>query len=86
MLGKYCRVSVSRPMGTADTVIATGASNPRSLEAAQIGAYLHCDFFDDPREAFARACALADENSLILICGSLYLASDMRSFIHPSTT
>ena len=86
MADKAWQESVLKIESIADTVIATGASNPRSLEAAQIGAYLHCDFFDDPREAFARACALADENSLILICGSLYLASDMRSFIHPSTT
>ena len=86
MADKAWQESVLKIESIADTVIATGASNPRSLEAAQIGAYLHCDFFDDPREAFVRACALADENSLILICGSLYLASDMRSFIHPSTT
>lgn len=86
MADKAWQESVLKIESIADTVIATKASNPRSLEAAQIGAFLHCDYEEDPRKAFARACAPADENTLILICGSLYLASDMRKFILPSTT
>ena len=85
MADKAWQESVLKIESIADTVIATKASNPRSLEAEKIGAYLHCDYDDNPREAYARACALADKNTLILICGSLYLASDMRSFMIPST-
>ncbi len=64
-----------------DVVIATSASNPRSLKAEQIGAYLHCEGFEDSRDAFKKALEYYDENSLILVCGSLYLASDLREYI-----
>ena len=70
----------------ADEVVATKASNPRSLEAARIGAFLHCKSFENPMEAFTYARERADENTIILVCGSLYLAADLRKYIIDSTT
>lgn len=69
----------------ADIIIATSASNPRSLKAQKIGAYLHCEAFENSKEAFDKALEYYDDNSLILVCGSLYLASDLREYIIKKT-
>ena len=78
MQEKQWKESLLKIESIADTVIATKASNPRSLEAAEIAAFLHCRSEENPREAVKTALRQAEENSLVLICGSLYLAGDVR--------
>ena len=34
---------------------------------------------DDCGKAYAKALKKADENSVVLVCGSLYLASDIKN-------
>lgn len=81
MEDKLWQESLLKIESVSDVIIATSASNPRSLSAEQIGDYLHCEGFEDSREAFKKALEYYDENSLILVCGSLYLASDLREYI-----
>ena len=81
MADKDWQESVLKIESIADTVIATKASNPRSLAPEELGAFLHCESYENSREALAAAIRKADENSLILICGSLYLAGDLRKII-----
>ncbi len=85
MADKQWRESVLAIESIADTMVATRASNPRSLEAGQLGSYLHCPHFEDARQAYEYAKSLAGEDSLILVCGSLYLAGDLRNYICGST-
>lgn len=62
-------------------MVATTASNPRALSAEALGNYLHCPFFESARDALDYAETLSDEQTLILVCGSLYLAADIRGYI-----
>ena len=85
MEDKLWQESLLKIEGISDRVIATTASNPRSLSASQIGEYLHCEFYQNSKEAFKKALEYYDENSLILVCGSLYLAGDIREYIINNT-
>ena len=81
MKDKQWQESVLKIESVSDEIIATKASNPRSLEPEALGSFLHCEFYDSNIEALKRALSKADENSLVLICGSLYLASDLRGYV-----
>lgn len=81
MEDKLWQESLLKIESVSDIIIATSASNPRSLSAEKIGAYLHCEAFENSREAFKKALEYCDEDSLILVCGSLYLAGDLRQYI-----
>ena len=85
MEDKLWQESLLKIEGISDRVIATTASNPRSLSASQIGEYLHCELYQNSKEAFKKALEYYDENSLILVCGSLYLAGDIREYIINNT-
>ena len=75
---KECALKIE---SIAQTVIATRASNPRCLPPEELAAFLHCEYKSAPREALGRALSLAGENMLVLVCGSLYLAADIRHII-----
>ena len=85
MADKDWQESVLKIESIASEIIATRASNPRSLAAQTLGDYLHCDWHEDSAQAYREAVSRAGENSLILICGSLYLAADLRKKIISST-
>ena len=64
-------------------VIATGVPNPRALSAQELARRLRgiadeIKVIEEPREAFDRALSLGDD---IFICGSLYLASEIRPYV-----
>ena len=82
MMGdKQWQESVLKIESVSYEMIATKASNPRSLEPETLGKFLHCEFYESNIEALKRAVLKADEDTIILICGSLYLASDLRGYI-----
>lgn len=64
-------------------MIATDIQNPRALPAAQLAERLHplcssVEVIPRPQEAYDRALRYSDP---IFICGSLYLASEIRPYI-----
>ncbi len=67
-----------------EKIYTTTVSNPRSLTAKELAAVLK-DFgakakpVDDCGKAYKKALKKADENTLVLVCGSLYLASDIKN-------
>ncbi|MBE6818230.1 MAG: bifunctional folylpolyglutamate synthase/dihydrofolate synthase [Ruminococcaceae bacterium] len=86
MADKEWKESLLKLESVTDEIIAVKASNPRSLPPEDIAAFLHCAYEADAKKAFLGAMDAADNNTLILVCGSLYLAGDLRSFILQSTT
>ena len=69
--------------GLFDHVIATNISNPRAMAAGYLAEHLK-DIFNDveavahPREAYQKALSYGGD---VYICGSLYLASEIRPII-----
>ncbi len=67
-----------------ERIYTTTVSNPRSLTAKELASVLK-DFgakakpVDDCAKAYKKALKKADENTLVLVCGSLYLASDIKN-------
>lgn len=84
---KDVRSALGQLCGMFDTVIATNVPNPRNMDCRNLGDILS-EFFDDvrviddPISAFDTAydTAVSSESSL-LICGSLYLAGELRPHI-----
>ncbi len=69
--------------GLFDHVIATNISNPRAMAAGFLAEYLREYFMEvevvaRPKDAYQRALAYGDD---VFICGSLYLASEIRPYI-----
>ena len=67
----------------ADAAVATQIDYPRALPCEQLalqlaGHGLPAEAVPDEAQAVARARELAGENGIVLICGSLYLAGDLR--------
>ncbi|HSW62823.1 MAG TPA: hypothetical protein VLH56_05900, partial [Dissulfurispiraceae bacterium] len=65
------------------TLIATKPCVPRALDAAELAeaARLHCDeVFAEPDvcKAYERALSIAEKEAVIVVCGSFYLASEIR--------
>lgn len=78
---KYCAEKLA-PL--CEKIYTTTVSNPRSLTAKELAAELKtygvkAKPVDDCAKAYAKALKKADENSLVLVCGSLYLASDIKN-------
>lgn len=64
-------------------VIATNINNPRALSAEKLADRLtdvcdHVEVIDRPQDAYTKALSYGDD---IYICGSLYLASQIRPYI-----
>lgn len=69
--------------GFSSTVIATKSSNPRSVDPAKVVPLLGCELDYDFKSAVRRGLELAssDPTGALLVCGSLYLASDVRDYL-----
>ena len=70
----------------ASKVITTTPQSPRSMEACQLceKAKEYCSdvaFSDDPCKAYELAKKISTTNDCIVVCGSLYLAGDVRNYI-----
>lgn len=62
-----------------DVLIATEPPNPRKLDAKDFAEVLSTDlYFQSPSEAVSFAKAMAREDDLICVCGSLYLIGSIR--------
>lgn len=84
MADKDYEAYVSAIAPLADVFIATKASVPRALPARDLCACAEkycgrCLCIPSPSEAAQRALEEADESDVILVCGSFYLAGDIRS-------
>ncbi len=69
--------------GLFDRVIATNIANPRAMAAGYLAQQLREIFPDvevvaEPKQAYQRALSYGDD---VFICGSLYLASEIRPYI-----
>ena len=69
--------------GMADAAVATQIDYPRAMPCEELAAQLRAHGLDaeaeaDERQAVARARVLAGEDGVVLICGSLCLAGDLR--------
>ena len=79
---KECIRSISE---IAKCIVATELDNPRALKAAQIGAALEKTgtahkVVADIGEALEEAVRLAGEDGIVCVCGSLYLAGEVKKF------
>lgn len=84
MADKDYEQSLSKIASLCKTVFAVSASNPRSLTPEQLAltAKNYCDDVrccSDHKTALINAANTVSENGMILICGSLYLAGDIRN-------
>ena len=78
---KYCAEKMAK---ICDKIYTTTVSNPRSLTAKELAAEIKCfggkaKTVEDCGKAYKKALKKADENTLVLVCGSLYLASDIKN-------
>ncbi len=85
MADKDVEKSVENLSRNAKIMIATEASNPRSMKADELKKICerYCDNvlpFENSFEAVDKAFSL-QKNNLIAFCGSLYLAGDIRKYI-----
>ncbi len=69
----------------ASCMITTEASNPRSLDCAELAKITGGIPLKNPYDAVRAAIAKCTDHSLVLICGSLYLAGDVRDFVIRTT-
>lgn len=81
---KDVKTSLELLSGVVHTVIATEPDNPRKMSAEMLadlarGLFPTVEVCAEPEKALNRAKEAADGNDIILICGSLYLASQVRS-------
>ena len=77
---KYCAEKLA-PL--CDRIYTTTVSNPRSLTAKELAAEIKNNGFkakpvENCGKAYEKAIKKADKNSVVLVCGSLYLASDIK--------
>lgn len=89
MRDKDFHYSAERLAPLCERIYATQASNPRSLDAKSLAAELKpfCRSVkaeSSPKKAFERALKKAKKDDVVLVCGSLYLASDVKSFLNDS--
>lgn len=89
MRDKDFHYSAERLAPLCERIYATQASNPRSLDAKSLAAELKpfCKSVKaepSPKKAFERALKKAKKDDVMLVCGSLYLASDVKSFLNDS--
>lgn len=89
MRDKDFHYSVEKLAPLCTRIYATQASNPRSLDAKSLAAELKpfCKSVKaepSPQKAFERALKKAKKEDVVLVCGSLYLASDIKSFFNDS--
>jgi dihydrofolate synthase / folylpolyglutamate synthase len=71
-----------------DRLVATRSSNPRALPAEELGQrgarfFRQVEAIPNPADARVRARDLAGEEGAVLVCGSLYLLSDLAAVRPP---
>lgn len=86
MADKECDKLISEIAPLCKTVIATEVpENPRTLKADElahlVSEYTEAIAIKNPEEAFYKAKELAGNEKSLLVCGSLYLASEIKKFI-----
>lgn len=86
MRDKDHRYSVEKLAPLCERIYATEASNPRSLDAESLAEEVRpfCKKVKaEPfaQKAFQRALKKAKNDDAVLVCGSLYLASDIKSYL-----
>ena len=69
-----------------ERIYTTEASNPRTMPAKELAKEIkpfckRVKAENSPEKAFAKAMKKAKDDDVILVCGSLYLASDVKKFI-----
>lgn len=84
MKDKDCAKAVETLAPLFSAVYTTTPSNPRSLSAKELADKVkaYCKkvkAVDEPAKAYEKALKKADENDVVLVCGSLYLASDIKN-------
>lgn len=87
MKDKDYHTSMREIASRCDMVITVSANNPRAEDCVILAliAKQYCNkvyAIKDHKEALQKALAYADEDSAIFVCGSFYLASDMRYVIN----
>ena len=83
---KGYREMLSSVVPLTDRFLAVSPSNPRALPAAElaVAAKAHCQevhFYDDHAAAVQAALADLAPNDVLVVCGSLYLAADVRPIL-----
>lgn len=78
---KYCAEKLA-PL--CEKIYTTTVSNPRSLTAKELADEIKthgikAKAVDNCAKAYEKALKKADKNSVVLVCGSLYLASDIKN-------
>lgn len=86
MADKECDKLIEEIAPLCQTVIATEVpENPRTLKAedlsCSLSAYTESIAIANPEKAFLKAHELAGDKKALLVCGSLYLASEIKKFI-----
>lgn len=80
MEDKACEECAKELKKISDTIIAAQIDMPRCKKAAQLAKLLGARVIEDPIEAVN--CALGiDEDAIVCVCGSLYLAGEIKSRI-----
>ena len=84
MADKDCRKALDNLLPYLAKVIAVTPSNPRSMPAEQFrqlveSSNVPCEVADDPRQGVKLAFMQMASYDALLVCGSLYLAADVRN-------
>lgn len=83
MADKDCAANLDNLLPFFAKVIAVKPSNPRSLDPTDLcrmvsDRQIECEAVEDPREGAASALAQIENYDALIVCGSLYLAADIR--------
>lgn len=78
---KYCAEKMA---SLCEKIYTTTVSNPRSLTAKELANEIKgfggkAKPVDDPAKAYKKALKKADKETAVVVCGSLYLASDIKN-------
>ncbi|MBP9989116.1 MAG: bifunctional folylpolyglutamate synthase/dihydrofolate synthase [Ruminococcus sp.] len=83
MKDKEYMEAIKKLMPLCSKVYATTSSNPRSIPAKELAKDIKpynskVKAIDEPAKAYEKALKKAGEKDMVLVCGSLYLASDVK--------
>lgn len=86
MKDKDYRYAVKKLAPLCERIYTTEASNPRTLDAKSLAKEVkqYCKKVrpePNPEKAYYKALKKAKDDDVVLVCGSLYLASDVKKFI-----
>lgn len=87
MKDKDYRYAVKKLAPLCERIYTTEASNPRTLDAKSLAKEVkqYCKKVrsePNPEKAYYKALKKAKDDDVVLVCGSLYLASDVKKFIN----